>query len=195
MAFIDQHRDYREPGGLRWGVEPICTVLSEHGLPIAPSTFYEWVDRQPTRRQLADAALVAVIRAQREDKKTGAFVQTLGARKMWIRLRGQGHDVARCTVERVMREQGWEGAAYGSKHRTTIPHPGHDRAADLVVEERRRTTVTGRLPDEKAAVAHSGVVVKATTVGGSWPCTNVACPVGVSLTRTVEGPRAEPGLT
>ena len=78
MAFIDQHRDYREPGGLRWGVEPICTVLSEHGLPIAPSTFYEWVDRQPTRRQLADAALVAVIRAQREDKKTGAFAQTLG---------------------------------------------------------------------------------------------------------------------
>ena len=132
MAFIDQHRDYREPGGLRWGVEPICTVLSEHGLPIAPSTFYEWVDRRPTRRQLADAALVAVIRAQREDKKTGAFVQTLGARKMWIRLRGQGHDVARCTVERVMREQGWEGATYGSTHRTTIPHPGHDRAADLV---------------------------------------------------------------
>ena len=110
----------------------MCTVLSEHGIAISPSTFYEWVDKQPTRRQLADAALVEVIRAHREEKKTGRFVQTLGARKMWIRLRGQGHDVARCTVERVMREKGWEGAVYGSKHRTTIPDEGHPRAADLV---------------------------------------------------------------
>ena len=132
MAFIDQHRDYREPGGLRWGVEPICTVLSEHGIRIAPSTFYEWVDREPTRRQLRDAELVEVIRAQREDPKTGRFVQTLGSRKLWIRLRGQGQEVARCTVERVMREQGWEGAQYGSKHRTTIADQSHPRAADLV---------------------------------------------------------------
>ena len=137
IRFIAEHKDHREPDprggvGLRWGVEPMCTVLSEHGVPISPSTFYEWVDRQPTRRQLADAQLVEVIRAQREAKKTGKFVQTLGARKMWIRLRGQGHDVARCTVERVMREQGWEGAAYGSKHRTTIADQSHPRAADLV---------------------------------------------------------------
>jgi putative transposase len=33
----------------------MCTVLSEHGVPISPSTFYEWVDKQPTRRQLQDA--------------------------------------------------------------------------------------------------------------------------------------------
>ena len=118
--------------GLRWGVEPMCTVLSEHGIAISPSTFYEWVDKTPTRRQLRDADLVEVIRAQRENRKTGKFVQTLGARKMWIRLRGQGHDVARCTVERVMREQGWEGAAYGSKHRTTIANQSDDRAGDLV---------------------------------------------------------------
>jgi putative transposase len=51
---------------------------------------------------------------------------------MWIRLRGQGHDVARCTVERVMREQVWQGAVYGSKHRTTVPDDRHPRAADLV---------------------------------------------------------------
>ena len=62
---------------------------------------------------------------QREDKKTGKFVQTLGSRKLWIRLRGQGHDVARCTVERIMREQGWEGARYGSKHKTTIADDTH----------------------------------------------------------------------
>ena len=136
IRFIAEHKDHREPGpqgaGLRWGVEPMCTVLSEHGITISPSTFYEWVTKQATRRQLRDVELVEVIRAQREDKKTGKFVQTLGARKMWIRLRGQGHDVARCTVERIMREQGWQGAVYGSKHRTTIPDEGHPRAADLV---------------------------------------------------------------
>ena len=82
IRFIAEHKDHREPGpqgaGLRWGVEPMCTVLSEHGITISPSTFYERVDRQPTRRQLRDVELVEVIRAQREDKKTGKFVQTLG---------------------------------------------------------------------------------------------------------------------
>ncbi|MCB0913830.1 MAG: IS3 family transposase, partial [Propionibacteriaceae bacterium] len=78
------------------------------------------------------AALVEVIRGMREDKKTGKFVQTLGARKLWLRLRGKGHNVARCTVERIMREQGWEGARYGSKHKTTVADPGHDRRPDLV---------------------------------------------------------------
>ena len=119
--------------GLRWGVEPMCAVLSEHGVPISPSTYYEWITKTPTRRQLRDAELVEIITAPAEDKKNGKFVQTLGSRKMWIRLRGQGHDVARCTVERIMREQGWEGARYGSKHKTTdrrrqpCPLPGSGR--------------------------------------------------------------------
>jgi len=118
--------------GLRWGVEPMCAVLSEHGVPISPSTYYEWIAKAPTQRQLRDAELVEIIRAAREDTKTGRFVQTLGSRKLWIWLRGQGHDVARCTVERIMREQGWEGARYGSKHKTTIADDAHRRYPDLV---------------------------------------------------------------
>ncbi len=118
--------------GLIWGVEPMCAVLSEHGVPISPSTYYEWITKTPTRRQLRDAELIAIIRAQREDRKTGKFVQTLGSRKLWIRLRGQGHEVARCTVERIMRAQGWEGARYGSKHKTTIANEMHSRYPDLV---------------------------------------------------------------
>ena len=51
---------------------------------------------------------------------------------MWLRLRSQGHDVARCTVERIMRRPGWEGARYGRRPRTTIPDPAADRSADLV---------------------------------------------------------------
>ena len=138
IAFITEHKDQQVPdpvtggAGLRWGVEPMCAVLTKAGIKISPSTYYEWITRQPTKRQLADAALVELITAQRADKKTGKFVQTLGSRKLWIRLRGQGHDVARCTVERVMREQGWEGARYGSKHKTTIADPGHCRFPDRV---------------------------------------------------------------
>ena len=127
--------------GLRWGVEPLCAVLSANGVPISPSSYYEWIDKTPTRRQLRDAELIGIITAQREDKKSGKFVQTLGSRKMWIRLRGQGHDVARCTVERIMREQGWEGARYGSKHTTTIatkPIPGTRIGLTATFMRRRR---------------------------------------------------------
>ncbi len=137
IRFIAEHKDNQVPGpdggaGLVWGVEPMCAVLSEHDVPISPSTYYEWINKVPTRRQLRDAELVKIITAQREDKKTGKFVQTLGSRKLWIRLRGQGRDVARCTVERIMGEQGWEGARYGSKHKTTIADDSHRRYPDLV---------------------------------------------------------------
>ena len=137
IRFIAEHKDNQVAGpdggaGLRWGVEPMCAVLSEHGVPISPSTYYEWIARTPTRRQARDAELVEIITAAREDKKKGRFVQTLGSRKLWIWLRGQGHDVARCTVERIMREQGWEGARYGSKHKTTIADDSHVRYPDLV---------------------------------------------------------------
>jgi len=137
IAFIREHKDQRVTGpdgalGLRWGVEPMCTVLSEHGVPIAPATFYEWVDKQPTRQQLRDEQVSELLRAERDHPKTGKFAATLGSRKMWLRLRGQGHDVARCTVERLMRANGWEGAAYGRKHRTTVPDPKQSRHPDLV---------------------------------------------------------------
>lgn len=33
VAYIEAHPE-------RFGVEPICSVLSEHGLSIAPSTYY-----------------------------------------------------------------------------------------------------------------------------------------------------------
>ena len=69
---------------------------------------------------------------QREDKRTGKFVQTLGSRKLWIWLRGQGHDVARCTVERIMGEQGWEGRATDPSTRRPSPMTATLRYPDLV---------------------------------------------------------------
>ena len=56
------HAGHRDAGGLRWGVEPICRVLTEHGLPIAPSTYYELVNKPATARDWADAVLVNEIR-------------------------------------------------------------------------------------------------------------------------------------
>jgi putative transposase len=137
IRFIAEHKDQQVAGadggaGLRWGVEPMCAVLSEHGVQISPSTYYEWIAKTPTQRQVRDTELVGIITAAREDKKKGRFVQTLGSRKLWIWLRGQGHDVARCTVERIMREQGWEGARYGSKRKTTLADDTHVRYPDLV---------------------------------------------------------------
>ena len=94
IRFIAEHKDHQVAGpdggaGLRWGVEPMCAVLSQHGVPISPSTYYEWIAKTPTRRQIRDGELLEIITAAREDKKKGRFVQTLGSRKLWIWLRGQ----------------------------------------------------------------------------------------------------------
>jgi putative transposase len=124
IDFIDNHKD-------EFGVEPICRVLSEHGAKIAPSTFYEVRSRRPSRRRVRDGELVALIEAERERQK---FIRRFGARKMWLHLRGQGHDVARCTIERLYREQGWVGAL---RQRRFKAHPsdGSPRPVDLVDRE------------------------------------------------------------
>jgi putative transposase len=129
IAFIREHKDHRIGGGLRWGVEPICAVLSEHGCRVAPSTYYQRLGRTPSRRDQRDSAVAALIAAQREQTRFG---RSLGSRKMWLRLRSQGHEVARCTVERVMRAHGWEGARRGRRVRTTIADDHAARPADLV---------------------------------------------------------------
>ena len=61
VEFVRDHAGRRDPGGLRWGVEPICAVLSEHGLKIAPSTYYEHLEKMPTRRGVRDEALTVEV--------------------------------------------------------------------------------------------------------------------------------------
>jgi putative transposase len=55
-----------------------------------------------------------------------------GARKVWLALNREGVPVARCTVERLMRQLGLAGARRGKRHRTTIADAAASRAADLV---------------------------------------------------------------
>ena len=55
-----------------------------------------------------------------------------GALKVWHELNRQGHTVARCTVERLMRQMGLHGALRGKKVRTTESDPAAERAPDLL---------------------------------------------------------------
>jgi putative transposase len=55
-----------------------------------------------------------------------------GARKVWRQLHREGHPVARCTVERLMRELGLEGARRGRTRRTTTTGESGPKPADLV---------------------------------------------------------------
>ena len=114
-------------GGLRWGVEPICRVLSEHGIKIAPSTYYEHVQGSPSARERRDDRLkVEIARVHK------ANFAVYGARKVWLQLNREGIPVARCTVERLMRVLGLAGAVRGKVKKPTIADPAAERAADLV---------------------------------------------------------------
>ncbi len=108
-GFIDQHRD-------TYGVEPICRILQ-----IAPSGYrrYAAYQRNPSLRPA---------RAQRDvrlmpqiERVWQSNMQVYGADKIWHQLNREGIEVARCTVERLMKRLGLAGARRGKVVRTTIP--------------------------------------------------------------------------
>jgi transposase InsO family protein len=107
IAFIDDHREAH-------GVEPICKVLQ-----IAPSTYHDHAGKRsdPARlsaRAKRDAALKVEVRRVFADN-FGVY----GVRKVWRQLKREGFDVARCTVARLMRQMGLEGAIRGKPLKTT----------------------------------------------------------------------------
>jgi putative transposase len=121
VDYIESHRD-------RFGVEPICTVLSEHGLKIAPSTYYERRSRPVTDAELEDAYLAnALVTLHREEWSV------YGARKLYRAARYAGLDVGRDQVARLMRLAGIRGVVRG-RHGTvtTRPDRGAPRHPDLV---------------------------------------------------------------
>lgn len=109
IAFIDDHRGV-------FGVGPICRVLG-----IASSTYHVFkaVERDPelaSGRARQDQLDMAAIR-RAFDGSRGRY----GARKVWHQLRRGGHDIARCTVERLMKVMGLQGVVRGKKVITTNP--------------------------------------------------------------------------
>ena len=101
IAFINEHRD-------TYGVDPNCKVL-----PIAPSTYRLHAARQ------RDPVLMEEI-----ERVFEANYSVYGARKVWRQLRREGQDVARCTVERPMRDLGLAGAIGGKPVKTTVSDKG-----------------------------------------------------------------------
>ena len=107
-SFIDQHRT-------RFGVEPICKLLR-----VAPSAYWRHAARQrnPSLRSA---------RAQRDEflilhiqRVWHANFQVYGADKVWRQLQREGIQVARCTIERLMRRLGLRGVMRGKVVRTTV---------------------------------------------------------------------------
>lgn len=129
MAFVDAHRD-------RFGVEPICRVLCEHGVQIAPNSYYAHRVRQPSARALRDEVVAGEIDRVFHDPSLGRGLY--GARKVTAQLARQGgvagRPVSRRQVERLMRAAGLHGVVRGRRFRTTRPETAGQvpRPADLV---------------------------------------------------------------
>ena len=121
VSFIDDHRE-------SYGVEPICEVL-----PIAPSTYYAHKAFQSdpslrSPRAQRDKWLQKEIRRVWKENR-----ELYGAEKVWKQLNREGIRVAWCTVRRLMKEMGLEGAVRGNAFKTTtIPGEEASRLPDLV---------------------------------------------------------------
>jgi transposase InsO family protein len=108
-AFIDEHR-------ARCGVEPICRALQ-----VAPSAYRRHAARRrnpallPARARRDAQLLLQVHRVYEQN------LQVYGADKVWRQLRREGTAAARCTIERLMRSRGLQGARRSKAVRTTVP--------------------------------------------------------------------------
>ena len=102
-------------------------MLTQHGVKIAPSTYYDARGRGPSSQAVSDERWKPIILAAWQ-----AHRKVLGARKLWLRLRRDGHDIARCTLERLMRELGIAGVLRGKRKRPVDTDPRETRPADLV---------------------------------------------------------------
>jgi putative transposase len=127
VAYINAQKDHVVEGR-RLGVEPICEALAKADVQIAPSTYYAHRTREPSARAVRDAELVPLI-ANVHEVNLGVY----GARKVHAELNRQGTDVARCTVERLMKDQGLRGISREKTHKTTHAEGAEtERPADLV---------------------------------------------------------------
>jgi len=122
IAFIDDHRDTH-------GVEPICRVL-----PIAPSTYHDHVASRADPSRLSARAKQDVVLRPEIARVFAENFSVYGARKVWRQLGREGFDVARCTVERLMKQMGLQGVIRGKPLRTTIS----DKAAPCPLDHVNR---------------------------------------------------------
>ncbi|MDQ3576119.1 MAG: IS3 family transposase [Actinomycetota bacterium] len=120
VDFVDSQRKEH-------GVRPVLRVLEGTPAEIAPSTYYAAKTRPESVRAARDRVLAEKIEQVHE-----ANYSVYGARKVWAEMNRQGADVARCTVERLMRETGLRGLLRDKSPRTTKPAAETGRPGDLV---------------------------------------------------------------
>ena len=134
VDFIDEHRE-------TYGVESICRVL-----PVAPSTFHrhraerENPDLRSDRNKRDEALKPEIQRVWNE-----SFGGVYGVRKVWRQLRLEGIDVARCTVERLMRQMGLSGVRRGRAFKVTTVADKSTARPDDLVERRFKATRPNQL--------------------------------------------------
>ena len=133
VEYIDGHRG-------RFGVEPICQALREAGLQIAPSTYYAAKTRPPSARAVRDTALIEDIRIAHK-----ANLGVYGARKIHAELNRSGVPVARCTVERLMRQEGIQGIRRDKSRKTTVGEGAETERPEDLVERRFEATAPNQL--------------------------------------------------
>ena len=120
VAFVDSQKEQH-------GVQPVLRALHDTPAQIAPSTYYAVKTRAASARCERDRELTEVIK-----RIHGENYSVYGARKIWHELHRQSVEVARCTVERLMRAAGLRGLLRDKTPRTTRPAPETDRPRDLV---------------------------------------------------------------
>ncbi|USI92802.1 IS3 family transposase [Rhodococcus pyridinivorans] len=115
VDYIDAHRK-------RFGVDPICAVLTEHGISIAPSTYYKAKSRgRVSATELADAYAANTVHAMYVANR-----RVYGVRKLWHAMKRAGHDMGRDQVSRLMTITGITGVVRG--RRRTVTTERDDRA-------------------------------------------------------------------
>jgi len=108
IAFIDDHREVH-------GVEPICKLL-----PIALSTYRAHAAARRDPSKLSSRAKRDAKLCEKIQRVFAENFSVYGARKVWLQLRREGEDAARCTVERLMRSMGLQGVIRGKSVKTTV---------------------------------------------------------------------------
>ena len=129
VEFVDSQREEH-------GVQPVLEALKQTAAGIAPSTYYAAKSRPESARTARDRELSEKIERVHEDNY-GVY----GARKIWAELNRHGVEVARCTVERLMRESGLRGLLRDKSPRTTRPAAETGRPGDLVKRDFTATQV------------------------------------------------------
>jgi transposase InsO family protein len=122
IAFIDDNRELH-------GVEPICSVL-----PIAPSTYRKHVAQRRDPSRLSERAKRDVTLKPEIVRVFSENFAVYGVRKVWRQMNREGFAIARCTVERLMRDMGLHGVIRGKPVRTTIS----DKAAPCPLDHVNR---------------------------------------------------------